>query len=261
MSWLDEQSGPGVQRSVQWFEWRKKHIGASDVPAVMGECDFKKPHELWLIKTGKREPFAGNSHTQRGIDSEPLIRKLYEERVGFATEAPVLEWAEWPVLSASLDAWNDEHRRLAEFKACGAVKHAMALDGVIPKTYRAQLQVQMLITGVDECDYVSLGSDNTIAVVTVKADKEYQARIVEECKKFWHFVENDIEPPGGVTPREGEELAKMAERFYQTRQAIREHESQMEYIRGELARLVPEQRASFYGLTLTRSKTGAIIIK
>lgn len=38
------------------IENRKKGIGASECAIVLGLCKYKSPYELWLEKTGRKEP-------------------------------------------------------------------------------------------------------------------------------------------------------------------------------------------------------------
>jgi putative phage-type endonuclease len=259
MNWLlDEDKNAQVQRSSEWHEFRRKHIGASDVPAIMNECDFKKPLDLWLVKTKRKEPFAGNFATQRGIDAEPAIRKLYEELMGVPLEAPVLEFKEWPVLSASLDGLNREAEIVVEFKYPSAEKHKQAVLGKVPKTYAAQLQAQMLVTGYDTAHYVSYdGTD--IAVVVVKEDKEYQARILEECKKFWNYVETDTEPPSEYIELTGADLELMAKEYISVVSTINELKEKQDELKKAILAKTEASKAKFYGLRLLRtSRKGAV---
>lgn len=224
----------------------------------MGESDFGSAHELWLVKTGKKIPFAGNAATQRGIDAEPEIKRLFEQRIGCELAAPVLEYPEWPILSASLDGLNQEQKILAEFKFPSKEKHAMALRGEIPKTYLAQLQTQMLVTGMDNCFYVSYDGSG-IAVVNYASDKEYQARILEKCREFWACVTEDREPDRGVSFPTGDDLQRAAYRYRDLMLQRDGIELELESLKKIITEMVPDKKAEFYGLALTRSmRKGAV---
>lgn len=182
------------QHSDAWREFRSKHLGASEIAAVLGESDFQTRYGLWLEKTGQKEPFAGNFATQRGKDAEPVIRELYEKATGRALTAPVLECPGYNFLSASLDGYCAEEALVVEFKYPGKEKHLQALRGSVPEGYRAQLQQQMLVSGAAQADYVSYDGTPNLAIVRVASDSAYRERIIKEAKIFWQHV-LDKTPP------------------------------------------------------------------
>lgn len=195
MDWIGSEKKPEqVQRSQAWHEWRRKHIGASEVAVIMGVSDFMSVRELWELKTGRSQPFDGNWATKRGEAAESKIRELYERSTGAKTIDPVMEYPEWPVLSASLDAVDWSRGLLAEFKYPSKAKHEMAVNGDVPPTYYPQLQAQMLVSGINIIDYVSYDGES-IKIVEVDADRDYQAKMLSACKNFWGYVETDTPPP------------------------------------------------------------------
>lgn len=227
LDWLKEKEEKShqVQRSDEWYAFRLKHIGASEVPILLGESDWSSVYELWEKKIGiKQEQRETTWYQQRGIDAEPRIRELYERRTGFKTIDRVIEFQEFPVLSASLDGWVEAEKIVVEFKFPSKKKHELAKNGEIPLCYRAQVQAQMLVSEASECHYVSYdGADDEIVVVPIKADKEYQQRIVERAKWFWEFVEKKIAPPfeqGSVDPMEALEIEELLKQFHDCKRQI-----------------------------------------
>lgn len=192
MNWLNEinKNDYTIQRSQAWIEWRKRHIGASEVSSILGLSDFSTAYDVFLEKTGKKEPFKGNFATKRGSDAEPEIKRLYEEKTGFKIESPVLEFKDWNILSASLDGLTKDNI-VVEFKYPSKAKHEAAKSGHIPEMYFAQIQSQLLVADSDIAHYVSYdGSD--IVIVEIHADKVFQQNMLQECKKFWSIVESGI---------------------------------------------------------------------
>lgn len=251
-------SNEQVQGSKAWHEFRALHIGASDVPAIMGESDFQKPYDIWLVKTGSESKFKGNWATQRGTDAEPKIRALYEELYKVKVTSPVMTYPEWPVMSASLDGYSEEMRLVAEFKYPGAAKHRLAEEGIVPLTYRSQLQAQLLVSGCKVAHYVSYNGFN-IAVVVVKEDKEHQIRILFECKKFWHLVETKTPPAGAPVFLESDTLDTLATEYKRLNRIATNTTESMKLIKQKLDELVEEDKARFSGLSLTRSdRKGAV---
>ena len=43
-----------VQGTSDWHAHRAQYFNASETPAVMGVSPWQTPHELWLIKTGRK---------------------------------------------------------------------------------------------------------------------------------------------------------------------------------------------------------------
>ena len=52
-----------VQDSPEWREWRKGGVGASEVAAILGTCPYNTAHDIWLVKTGRKQGFEGNAFT------------------------------------------------------------------------------------------------------------------------------------------------------------------------------------------------------
>jgi len=190
-----------VQNSPEWHEFRSRHIGASEVPAIMGTCDFKSAYQLWLDKTGIYKKDVDNFATQRGKMYEPIILEEYERKVGVKTVQKVLEYPEWPVLSASLDGWREDNV-VVEVKCPSKAKHQLALAGYVPETYKDQIQAQLLVSGASYADYVSYDpnepEETRMAIVQVSNDINRQTQILEKAKEFWALVLAKIPPQGTV---------------------------------------------------------------
>jgi len=193
------------QNSPAWHEFRSKHIGASDVPAIMGTSDFSNPYKYWLEKTGQIEGFKGNYATEMGKMYESTILELYEQRTGYATKSKVLECEAHPILSASLDGWVDDHAIVVEVKKPSKAKHEQALQGIVPETYRDQIQTQLIVTGSNPADYVSFHdgfkTDKSLAILRVEADEKRQREIILAVTRMWECIKNMV-PPEGVAVQE-----------------------------------------------------------
>lgn len=178
-----------------WHEWRKKGIGASDAPIIMGVSPWKTPYQLWLEKTGKvKADKIGNWATQRGHDLEPKARAQYELEIGVNCPPRLVEYAEFPVIRASLDGWDEKNNVVLEIKCPGAADHSKALSGEVPEKYWPQLQHQLLVTGANKAHYYSFDGEKGV-LIEVEPDKKYCAKLFMELKKFWECVETDTPPP------------------------------------------------------------------
>lgn len=192
-------AGVQNQGSPEWHEFRSNHIGASEVPAIMGTCDFRSAYQVWLDKTGIFKKDVDNFATQRGRYYEPIILEEYSKKIGVKTIPKVMEYKEWNILSASLDGWREDGV-IVECKCPSKAKHQLALAGYVPETYKDQIQAQLLVSGASYADYVSFDpnepEETRLAIVQVSHNPERQALILEKCKEFWSFVLSKTPPHG-----------------------------------------------------------------
>lgn len=194
------------QNTKEWHEWRSRHIGASDVPAIMGTSDFSNPHKYWMEKTGQSKKFEGNWATMQGQIFEPTILALYTQRTGNVTTSKVAEFPAWPVLSASLDGFVDDANIVVEVKKVSKDKHKQALSGIVPETYRDQVQAQLLVTGAEQAHYVSyndgFGDEESLAIVTVYPDEKRQKEILIASVDMWDRIAKGVPPEGIIVQDE-----------------------------------------------------------
>lgn len=224
------------QGGSDWIAWRAGGIGASEIPAIMGESDFNTPLGIWELKTG-RAKFEGNFATRRGTEAEPRIRALYELLNEKNMPPCLAEHPTIPYLRASLDGYNLEEKRVLEIKYPSKEKHEMAKNGTIPPCYYGQVQAQMFITGATCADYVSYDGEN-IAVVTVKPDPAYIEKMLPVAEKFWKCVQTDTPPE--LTERDyktlqGKEETALAEAYVK---AYREAKAQEKILAELKAKIV-----------------------
>ena len=88
-----------VQGSAAWHEHRAKYRNASETAAVMGASPWMTPHELWLIKTG-RKVVEETAPMRHGSQMEPAARAAFEEATGLIMQPQVVVDG---MYSASLD--------------------------------------------------------------------------------------------------------------------------------------------------------------
>lgn len=179
---MDSQQG-----SNSWHDWRKKGIGASDVPILLGLSPWKTPLELFNEKTNQTKPDAkssGNFATIRGQWLEQEARTQYELLADCDMPPILVVHPEYPYMRASLDGYNIELSRVLEIKCPGKEDHKTAMAGKVPEKYYPQVQYQLLVTGAKEAHYYSFDGEQG-CVVEVKPDAEYQAMLIEKVKHFW----------------------------------------------------------------------------
>lgn len=187
------------QNSKEWLEWRKKGIGGSDAPIILGISPWKTSYELWEEKTGlvEKKEDENNFITEKGHRLEPKARALYEiHSDGLEFPPELVQREDRPEHRASLDGRNASIKKTLEIKFVGAgEKWEMALNGEIPDYYMAQIQWQLYVTGDESVDYIAYNEkENKIAVVNVKPDIKFIAKMVKAVDKFWDKVNSKKEP-------------------------------------------------------------------
>ncbi len=171
-----------VQNSEEWFLWRAGGIGASDAPVIMGESPFKSLDALI------REKLHGVRVTLtpimvRGLRMEPGARDAYCARVGAEVAPACVEHLEYGWLRASLDGFSTAGDRLVEIK-CGQASYKMARRGRIMACYKAQLQHQLFVTGLETMDYWCWNGGKRGIRIEIERDEAYQQRLLERELNF-----------------------------------------------------------------------------
>lgn len=183
------------QNTDEWLEFRKKGLGASDAPIVMGVSPWTTPHELWEEKTGRRTRDVSNFATRRGHELEPVARAKYELETGIDMPETLAIHQEYPFLRASLDGFNKEKNIVLEIKCPGEEDHNLALNGQIPAKYYPQLQHQLLVSGADELHYYSFRNSSGV-LIRVAPDRLYICDdLFPKLVAFWELVSTDTPPP------------------------------------------------------------------
>lgn len=98
----------------EWLKYRTQGIGGSDVSVIAGINPFKSIYQLWIEKTGIKEPKeTSNEFTHFGTLLEPIVRKEFTARTGIKVRAKhaILQSSEYPFMYADLDGVIREKKR------------------------------------------------------------------------------------------------------------------------------------------------------
>lgn len=181
------------QNTIEWLQWRRSKIGASDAPVIMNRSPFCTAYELWYEKVAgvkRRKSYA----MERGHELEPIARRLYEVHMGmkFAPQVKIHPKYEWMI--ASLDGISEDGNHIIEIKCPkNPHSHDIAVGGKIPEHYQIQMQHQMEVCGVKESTYVSF-YDNAIVILQLEYDAELCKEMLEYERKFYESMRS-LTPP------------------------------------------------------------------
>jgi putative phage-type endonuclease len=151
------------QRTAAWYEQMATVISASELGKLFGSA--RQRAEFVLSKTTppipRFQPLATPSDYMTpfdwGIRFEPVVKQIYEYTHGVTIkELGRMHHQVDPRCTASPDGLISfcpagiRKGRLLEIK-CPVTRE---IDGTVPKDYYAQMQMQLHVTGLQQCDYV-----------------------------------------------------------------------------------------------------------
>lgn len=208
-------------------ELRKMGVGSSDIGAVAGLSPYASPLDVWLQKRGLAT-VEENEAMRWGTAMEPVIAQAYEREHLAEGEvvctSGTVRHAEEPWILATPDRIVTDARfrpvRLVEIKTVShrSAHHWGEAHDEVPPWYRAQIEWQMLVTGVTTCDLAALIGGAELRVYRITQDRDLAAMLVEIGRRFWGHVEAGTEPPVDGSPAWRSYLES---RFPRVRGAIR----------------------------------------
>jgi len=171
-------------------------IGASDSGTVCGVNPYGSIVDLWMVCSGRQEPFAGNEATEWGNRLEPVLRGVYTERTGRKVEKcpDTFRHPKHSFIVAHPDGMCDD--RLLEIKNT-RVTEGWGEPGTdqVPKHFLTQATQQMALTGKKLCDVIVLLEGGRDRIYTVPFKERLADKIFELEAKFFHdYVEADVAP-------------------------------------------------------------------
>lgn len=199
-----------------WLEKRKHYVTGTDAGKLIGVSPWGGMFSVWLDKTGRSEKVAETPAMKAGKAMESAILKMYAEELDCKLEHvdgyDLKTCEKYPRLGASLDGWNHDLGIPVDAKNIRwkDEKWGDAYTSDFPDYYKAQLQVQMMVTGAKFAHLAAMFSGQDFFVYQMEYDDEMAAKILEASEAFWPYVETDEMPEA-----DGSEAASefIADRF------------------------------------------------
>lgn len=243
------------QNTEEWLELRKKNIGASDAPIIMGLSPWTTKYQLWQQKLNLVEPREENEAMRRGKLLEPKAHARFREMTGFNTKPEVAFHPTIPYMMASFDGFDPDKKILVEIKCPGSSSHQMAKIGLVPENYIPQIQHQMEVVGADMAYYFSFDGENG-EIVEVKRDQSMIDKIIKEEKKFYECM-TTFNPPElcdrDYIKREDEEWQSAAEHYLGLQRSLQELEKQEKMAKERLILLAGQSNVKGAGISLSKT--------
>ena len=145
------------QRTTEWYEFRNNRLTASDLWYITN-WNEAKVHEILKKKCGVEQKFVTGPALLHGIKFEEVATKIYEKRYDVEIlEFGCLPHPFIPYFGASPDGIcgiNSNNKnyvgRMLEIKC----PKSRIITGFIPEVYRAQIQGQLEVCGLEYCDFL-----------------------------------------------------------------------------------------------------------
>ncbi len=188
----------------EWLAERRKGIGGSDAPVVLGVSPFKTRQELWAEKRGLIADTEPTTAMKRGTYLEPIVGEMYVEATGRTRLIPrKMERHETiPFLTANVDAFlskkkhaTDTFDGVLEIKCPGLSVFGKCQREGLPDYYHIQGQHYLAVTRLEWGSFAVFSAERwRLEVIDFERDENLIAMIIEECGKFWEHVQNGTVP-------------------------------------------------------------------
>jgi len=243
------------QNTETWLQWRRKGLGSSDVPIILGISRFKTPLQLYQEKLGLKES-RENDAMYLGHKYENKARALFEFQRGISFAPRLVQSKQYPFLRASLDGWNQDENVGCEIKYVGKQTYIRAQAKEIPEEYMAQIQYQIFITSAEVFYYVAYFNEfEKIEIVPVYADQDLMKSMLPKLFEFWNRIKIKDAPP--MTDRdkfeiEDEALKEKVLRWKNLKIQIDNLDQELLKMKNEIAEAMPHAYCEAEGVRMKR---------
>lgn len=243
-----------VQNTPEWHAFRRKRIGGSDAPIIMGVSPWKTPYQLWIEKTSGVQPSA-TAPQKRGLELETTARQAFEQMTGMVVFPKVLLHPSYDWMMASLDGIDSQGSAIVEIKCPGRADHEAAKSGKIPEKYFPQLQHQLAVTGLKMAIYYSFDGVQGV-IVEMKRDEPFITKMIDLEKEFWQCLVN-LQAPSlcarDSVERQDDEWTTMSQKWVTVHRQLKSLEKEEKELRNTLIQMTENKNATGGGIRLTHS--------
>lgn len=191
--------------TAQQLASRNDGIGGSDAAAAVGLSPYKTPYELWLEKTGRREPedLSDNDRVYFGNLLEDVVASEFARRRNCRVQRhrATIVHPKHAILRAHIDRRLIGVREGLECKTADlrmAARWGEEDTDDIPLEYWAQSVHYLAVTGFSAWHVAALIGGNTFRSYIVPRDEEAIEALISKELAFWDCVRTDT-PPDPIT--------------------------------------------------------------
>ena len=183
-----------------WLEKRKHYVTGTDAGKLIGVSPYGGKFAVWLDKMGRAAPVVETPAMKAGKKFESAILQTYAEEMNCKLKHvdgyQLITCDKYPRLGASLDGWNHDLQIPVDAKNIKwkNEKWGDAWTDQFPEYYKAQLQVQMMVTGATFAHLAVMFSGQDFFIYSMEYDEDMAQKILDATDDFWPYVENDQMP-------------------------------------------------------------------
>jgi putative phage-type endonuclease len=179
---------------------RRKGIGGSDMPIILGLSSYKTPYQLYLEKCGLLDDSREESQVQYwGNQLEVVIRKEFRKRNRVKVETPDTQIHPfYDFLRGNLDGWIPKWNAVFEVKCSHAFMGQLwgeSGSDVIPMEYLVQVAFYCSVMNASEARIAVLIGGNDYREFRYLRDLELEQTIIDAACGFWEAVRTQSPPP------------------------------------------------------------------
>lgn len=183
------------QGSNSWLRWRQTKITATNASVIMRMNPWVSRKELWQEKTlGWEKTFTDKQLAlmANGTRLEPIAREEFTKHTGIVLEPKIGVHSMYDFLGASFDGISEDNQVVLEIK-CGKKAFEMALDGIIPPYYLAQISHQLMVADGLSAYYYAFDGETGV-LLEVMRDRDFEEKMLEEELIFWDCIQSFTQP-------------------------------------------------------------------
>lgn len=204
-----------------WLEARRKGLGSTDSPAILGLDRWRSGRDVFADKKGLTPDRPLTAPMEWGLRLEDAIAAAWSERTGGSTRRVAMRRARhvhtFPML-ASIDRLGrtlEGETIVVELKAARSDDgYAPELDQEdvvpekrVPPGYYTQVQHQLEVADLERAELAVLFGGSDFRRYRIPRDRDFGADLVTELGSWWRdYFLADVEPPVG--PDDGPGLAR-----------------------------------------------------
>jgi putative phage-type endonuclease len=214
------------QERANWLEERRKGIGSSDAPAILGHSPDRSALHVYLEKIGELQS-EDNEAKMSGRMLEDYVAARYQERTGnpvYKPSRPIWWSKHYPWMFCSLDRLSEEDNKgiIVELKTSrfGEGWGQDGTDEVTAYCY-AQVQEQIATTNINKAHVALVIGGQELRIYYIERNEPYIATMVPILKALWDRVEARDAPAYDWTHPATADLVKA--RLPQTQEGLCKH--------------------------------------
>ncbi|MBQ7755699.1 MAG: YqaJ viral recombinase family protein [Oscillospiraceae bacterium] len=181
---------------AEWLKHRKKAIGGSDAPTIVGLNHYSSPYELWAEKLGRIPPKEENEAMRLGHDLEDYVAKRFCEKKGkkVRRKKAMIYNSHYPFAHANVDRLVVGEDAGLECKTTSALNMKKFKNGEYPANYYVQCQHYMMVTGLKKWYLAVLVLGKEFLVFEIERNEDDIEALAQAESYFWDLVKSKTPP-------------------------------------------------------------------